>query len=752
MSSLVGKDLEKFRDKQHNLIFQQNNQPAAMKALADMVKSKKNDYDIVGQMKNYFRAQEQRKNLDKYDKLIAGIYADNLEKIYNQMTFKITDANKIPTRQQYEEEQGEEVTAEVPVQPQQPPLKQATQPKKGKTGKKGKATKARELEEAFTDLMSDDPNAYRVFLEKLDLAPEKSRKVTKADLLNLKNRLGFVGNKSTKTDVLLQRIKDSIGQYATENNLNQVLSDWKATQTEPIKEAIKKKETAGEKLTKEEEEIQKASLESSLASGKENIDDIILEKFKKDKNLKIAEDFLQFNPSTNTVNFKKLDFKPKKKGYSEIQNNIIKLLTEVSYLEKYNDQIKKVMANPQKSFTDKTPLAKAQEINRKISHSISTQDLNDMVEKGYYSGWFTSFVNYVMDTSKTDVDIHDVNEAIRALKNLGATDLNVLETELGTLNQEVIKQTSEWLKPAEDFLNRPADISKLPERVKPSKVKAEDILSPLDRYNKEKEALQKKIKDEDYDKLKTKKNMGTATAPEIAKLEEIENDKIALKKLEPEAKKELAKKQGAVSKRTTATKRSGKARPHFLNPTEKAIKNAIGETAEEQIRDIKNWYIFDLPEYHTGVGNKYENPLVKQNADRDMMLVNNTDIFSGMTTYLLSEGVDERKDFFMSSRPALTKESIGRGLFEVEVEETEKQFLQRFNEGSNGLFSQDITKKEVSDFKNIYQTPPDNIFNDNKNTGEKHKFEFTNNRGIKHTDKIWINNINLFYDNAPILG
>ena len=375
-----------------------------------------------------------------------------------------------------------------------------------------------------------------------------------------------------------------------------------------------------------------------------------------------------------------------------------------------------------------------------------------MVEKGYYSGWFNAFYNFTTNNKKESVDIHDVNEAIRGLKNLSPADLNVIGEELSTLNEAVIKETSKWLKPAEDFLNRPADISKLPERVKPSKVKAEDILSPLDRYNKEKEALQKKIKDEDYEKLKTKKNMGTATAPEIAKLEEIENDKVALKKLEPEAKKELAKKQGAISKRTTATKRSGKARPHFLNPTEKAVKNAIGETAEEQIRDIKNWYIFDLPEYHTGVGNKYENPLVKQNADRDMMLVNNTDIFSGMTTYLLSEGVEERKDFFMSSRPALTKESIGRGLFEVEVEETEKQFLQRFNEGSNGLFSQDITKKEVSDFKNIYQTPPDHIFNDNKSTGEKHKFEFTNNRGIKHTDKIFINNLNLFYDNAPILG
>ena len=271
-------------------------------------------------------------------------------------------------------------------------------------------------------------------------------------------------------------------------------------------------------------------------------------------------------------------------------------------------------------------------------------------------------------------------------------------------------------------------------------------------HNLQKEELLKTMKDEDFEKLKMKKNMGTATAGELTKLEDILRSQESLKKLEPEAKKEQAKKSSDISKRTTATRRSGKVRPHFLNPTQKAVEDAIGETVEEQIKDIKNWYIFDLPEYSTGVGNRYENPLVKQNEQREMMLVDGTDIFSGQTTYLLSEGVEERKDFYMSSRPALTKESIGRGLFEVEVDETEEQFLQRFNEGSNGLFSQDITKKEVSDFKNIYQTPPDHIINDGKNTGEKHKFEFTNNRGIKHTDKIWINNLNLFYDNAPILG
>jgi hypothetical protein len=740
MSSLVGKQLTKFREEQHRIIFQERNQPRAMKALADMVKAKKNDFDIVSQMRNYFMAQAERQSLTQEERELARIYSTNLDKIYNEMTFKIKDAEKFPEKLTQEEE----IEAEVEPKPAQPFLGTA----KAKKPKKGKENL---LQKAFADLQSDEPDAYRAFLDVLALAPEKNRKVTKAHLLELKPELTFVGNKQTRVKDLIERVKESIGEYAKDENLQQVRKDWEATQAKGIKEEIARKEQTGEELTEVEKEIQKQQAEVELmGEGEEfDIDKFILEKFKKNKNEQIAEQFLQHNPATDTVAFRKLDFTPKRikrTGYSSVQDAIIKSITELAYLNQYNDEFNK--AKDTEEFRQKSTKARQQYLNDRIRHEVTKEGIDEIVK---VNPFYTAFYNYVTGSSKKSVDLHNINEAVRGLKKVPEAGLLVIKNEMEKFNKGVIKDASDFFAEAESIINSPPDISKLPPKVKPSMVKPEDILTPLDRYNKQKEELLKKMKDEDFEKLKMKKNMGTATAGELTKLEDIQRSQEALKKLEPEAKKEQAKKSSAISKRTTATKRSGKVRPHFLNPTQKAVEDAIGETVEEQIKDIKNWYIFDLPEYSTGVGNRYENPLVKQNEQRDMMLVDGTDIFSGQTTYLLSEGVEERKDFYMSSRPALTKESIGRGLFEVEVDETEEQFLQRFNEGSNGLFSQDITKKEVSDFKNIYQTPPDHFINDNKNTGEKHEFEFTNNRGIKHTDKIWINNLNLFYDNAPIL-
>jgi hypothetical protein len=740
MSSLVGKQLTKFREEQHRIIFQERNQPRAMEALANMVKAKKNDFDIVSQMRNYFMAQAERQSLTPEERELARIYSTNLDKIYNEMTFKIKDAEKFPEKLTQEEE----IEAEVEPKPAQPFLGTA----KAKKPKKGKENL---LQKAFADLQSDEPDAYRAFLDVLALAPEKNRKVTKAHLLELKPELTFVGNKQTRVKDLIERVKESIGEYAKDENLQQVRKDWEATQAKGIKEEIARKEQTGEELTEVEKEIQKQQAEVELmGEGEEfDIDKFILEKFKKNKNEQIAEQFLQHNPATDTVAFRKLDFTPKRikrTGYSSVQDAIIKSITELAYLNQYNDEFNK--AKDTEEFRQKSTKARQQYLNDRIRHEVTKEGIDEIVK---VNPFYTAFYNYVTGSSKKSVDLHNINEAVRGLKKVPEAGLLVIKNEMEKFNKGVIKDASDFFAEAESIINSPPDISKLPPKVKPSMVKPEDILTPLDRYNKQKEELLKKMKDEDFEKLKMKKNMGTATAGELTKLEDIQRSQEALKKLEPEAKKEQAKKSSAISKRTTATKRSGKVRPHFLNPTQKAVEDAIGETVEEQIKDIKNWYIFDLPEYSTGVGNRYENPLVKQNEQRDMMLVDGTDIFSGQTTYLLSEGVEERKDFYMSSRPALTKESIGRGLFEVEVDETEEQFLQRFNEGSNGLFSQDITKKEVSDFKNIYQTPPDHFINDNKNTGEKHEFEFTNNRGIKHTDKIWINNLNLFYDNAPIL-
>ena len=103
----------------------------------------------------------------------------------------------------------------------------------------------------------------------------------------------------------------------------------------------------------------------------------------------------------------------------------------------------------------------------------------------------------------------------------------------------------------------------------------------------------------------------------------------------------------------------------------------------------------------------------------------------------------ENKNFY-KEHSELSSGGISRGLLNIKYDETEQEFLQKFNSGSNGLFTQDQSKKEVSDFKNIYQKPGRFI------TGEGKPPQFTNNRGITHNDKVWIDNLNIFYKGADI--
>jgi len=752
MSSLTKQERDDLIKTQAEFIYKERNQAKAVKHLNDVLEKTKNDYTVLNLLSDYFKAQTERQSLTDYERKLSEIYTANLKQMIKENKIMIKNPIPFMTEEEFKiSTGGVKVEAEIPADPQKTALVPASPPptsKAKKTAKKKQPQSApldtsRPLQKAFVDLYSDDPNALRVFYETLEEAKGKSRKVIKKDILALKPSLGYVGHIGLGTDKLIDIVKDSIGAFAINNNLPQIQKDWEATTGALGLEQIKAQLKPEQQKEIEEHEKEKTQGE---------VEDIIMEKFKKNKNEQIADTFLKYNPATDTVRIKNIDFIPKhvkKTGYTSVQDSIVKSITELAYINKYADEFVKVKDTEQ--FKQRTPVDKIQYLNSRIKHETKPEDLNNLIKDPELNQFYTGFYNFVMKGSKLEVDIHDINEATRAIKNLREEDLETIKETMIDFNKAVVDEAQITFKPLEEVINRPADISVLPPKVKPSMVQPEDILTPLDRYNKEKGELMKKMKDDDYEKLKMRKNMGTATPAEIATLQDIEDMQVALKKLEPEAKKEQAEKSSNISKRTTATKRSGKLRPHFLNPTEKAVENAIGETVEEQINDIKNWYIFDLPEYSTGVGNKYENPLVKQNEQREMMLLDRTDIFSGLTTFLIEEGVDERKDFYMSSRPALTKESIGRGLFQVEVEETEEQFLQRFNEGSNGLFSQDQTKQEVSDFKNIYQTPPDHFIQDNKNTGEKHKFEFTNNRGIKHTDKIFINNLNLFYDGAPVL-
>ena len=86
---------------------------------------------------------------------------------------------------------------------------------------------------------------------------------------------------------------------------------------------------------------------------------------------------------------------------------------------------------------------------------------------------------------------------------------------------------------------------------------------------------------------------------------------------------------------------------------------------------------------------------------RDRFMVSDTNAFTHLDSYLLHEGIEERKDFY-KEHSDLSSGGISRGLLNVKYDETEQEFIQKFNDGSNGLFTQTQSKKEVSDFQNIY--------------------------------------------------
>ena len=109
----------------------------------------------------------------------------------------------------------------------------------------------------------------------------------------------------------------------------------------------------------------------------------------------------------------------------------------------------------------------------------------------------------------------------------------------------------------------------------------------------------------------------------------------------------------------------------------------------------------------------------------------------------LAEGVDGRKDFYKENN-VLTSQGVRDGLNEIYYEETEEQFLQRFNKGTNALFSQDQTPFEKNDFQNIYQTPA------RFHKGGYTQPQFINNNGIVHNNDLWINNPNYFYKGAEV--
>jgi hypothetical protein len=566
------------------------------------------------------------------------------------------------------------------------------------------------------DLLNDVPQTISKIKEEIKTSTNKHLRTFIKKMRKESGIQGFMkGNlQNMKKEKLESLINDNLAEYV--RSLEGVPRALEEIQTEAFIEGEKAK---AEGMTEAEAQL--------MYGSKEEFDKYLKGKTKEEAEGRITDYLLQHDPRKDQGSYKGLKISKEKQPNLNIQKAFQDILANQVYIDRTKNAINELKKD--EHFRASTPNIKVSKVNNAISHKITPEDFNKALQN-------PEIYNFVKETIR-DVSGEDVEPDIQAfhklIRDLGKInnqqDIDDIREDLYAYDQIIQEDQQalfdEYIQPN---VNTPADVRVLPKGVKVKAIK-EEMESDLDRYNQATKELAPLLKIKEADR----------TAEQIADIERLQGQR---KQYEPKAKELLKKKKDTISKRTTATKRTGKVRPHFINPTEKNVKNAIGETAEQQIKDIKNWYIFDLPEYNTGVGNRLENPLVQQNASREKMLLANTDIYTSYDSFLVHSGLEGRKDFY-HEHSDLSKEGIERGLKQHYYEETEEQFLQRFNSGSNGLFTQDQSKEEVSDFQNIYQIPQGNVNN-------KHPPQFTNNRGITHNDKTWIDNLNIFYKGASV--
>jgi len=708
-----------------------------IKVLAKVLKAKNNDLSILDAELAYWNNRVKAKELQGKSKgkkrarknIYTHINNLNAIKLAQDMDIQYSgpsgDSDIFKTSKQPKEEEPAEKPEEKGKKPKKKPAEkqegeqQEKQPKQPKVPPKPAREPFKKVPDSLNplhdDLLNDEPQIISKIKTEIKTSTNKHLRKFIKTMRKESGIQGFMkGNiQNMKKEDLEKLITDNLGEYVNSLGLRRA--------TEEIQEEafIEGEKAKAEGMTEAEAQL--------MYGSKEEFDRYLKGKSKEQAEARITDYLLQHDPRKDQGRYKGLKISREKQPKLNIQKAFQDILVNQVYIDRTKNAINELKTD--EHFRSSTPNIKVSKVNNAISHKITPEDFNKALQNPEIYGFVKETIR---DVSGEDVepDIQAFHKLIRDLGKIDSQqDIEDIREDLYTFD-EIIQQDQEALfdEYIQPNVNTPADVRVLPKGVKVKAIK-EEMESDLDRYNQATKELAPLLKIKEADR----------TAEQTADIERLQAQR---KQYEPKAKEILKQKKDTISKRTTATKRSGKLRPHFINPTEKNVKNAVGETAEQQIKDIKNWYIFDLPEYNTGVGNRLDNPLVQQNAMREKMLVANTDIYTSYDSFLVHDGLEGRKDFYYQHSD-LSKGGIERGLKQHYYEENEEQFLQRFNSGSNGLFSQDQTKEEISDFQNIYQIPQGNVNN-------KHPPQFTNNRGITHNDKQWIDNLNIFYKGATI--
>lgn len=321
----------------------------------------------------------------------------------------------------------------------------------------------------------------------------------------------------------------------------------------------------------------------------------------------------------------------------------------------------------------------------------SIKDINDNMK-------LFSRIQKIIYGEERKLDIESINKDIQAIQYLDKNKSDKISALIDVFNRraipEYVKQMNEYFSKT---VNARADVRVLPPSVEIKPV-AEKKIDDLERHTE----INKKLKELEASREgKTPEQLSAIDAEEKILKEQ-------LKSVSHGANKILKQKAERGSQIKAASKRVGQLRPHLRNPTETAVQNEIGKTPEQQIKDFKNWYIFDIPKDYTGVGSSYNNPLVKQNEMLESFRNEGTIYKDYNTHYAVVSGIFDDPKFYVE-HAVLRKDAVDREFREIRYMTEEEEFLQKFNKNDNGFFTQDITLKEKNKWQPIYQTPGNSI-------------------------------------------
>jgi hypothetical protein len=153
-------------------------------------------------------------------------------------------------------------------------------------------------------------------------------------------------------------------------------------------------------------------------------------------------------------------------------------------------------------------------------------------------------------------------------------------------------------------------------------------------------------------------------------------------------------------------KRVGMLKPMFRNETQADVDRMLKRTPEQQLLDMSNWVLFDVPDGITEQGTSRSNPLITRDATAtDATLLERVGVLDTLEAYRTMPDILGAKPMWHDEHKRHLRSDFTRGAKATKLTAEEAAFLTAFKRGSNGFFPADCSREERNKWQNATPMP-----------------------------------------------